>query len=255
MLPGVVVCPPDSEHRSMPFLRIKAPVVQYGSLFIDHVFVLIDQSEVETAVRNLANFGLDESSRRSHEGLGTSNVFFCFDNFFLEILWIADRKEASGTRLGSQLIERLEGRESGMAPFGIGFRTENPDDVLPFAVRIFEPPKAMNFNPIPIARSSDDARQPLLFRARRALRPDAWTDGQAGERQRRRSLAEVIALRYSPPRHAPDCLDLRRLQDLGMIELADATDRTQIGLTLSNTMREAAMVLPLTSPLRFGQAR
>lgn len=48
---------------------------------------------------------------------------------------------------------------------------------------------------IPVATASDDPRQPLLFRSPGNARPDQWTDGRAGERQRGKGLAEIAGMR------------------------------------------------------------
>lgn len=228
--------------------------MQNGPLFIDHVFMLIEPEEVDGVVHALARFGLTESSRRSHPGLGTSNVFFCFDNVFLEILWIANREEARATQLGRQLLERLDGRASGAAPFGIGLRTRDPADPFPLATWSFEPPSAMAFKPIPIALSSHDSRQPLLFRAQRASRPDAWTDGKAGVRQRPAGIAEVTALRFTPPPRVAASNDLRTLQNLGMISLDDSPDGPRMAFTLWHVTGGNTRELVVTSPLHLGNA-
>lgn len=226
-----------------------------GNLSVDHVFMLIEAGEVDAVVNQLSRFGLTESSRRSHGGLGTSNIFYCFDNAFLEILWIANREEAGGSRLGRLLLERLDGRMSGAAPFGIGFRAPSADDPLPFATWLFEPPAELSFQPIPIALSSDDSRQPLLFRAQRKLPPDAWTDGKAGVRQQPAGLREITALRFSPARNAGDSADLRNLQQLGMIALDHSRQASCMTLTLSRGIGEASRELMLTSPTRLFDSR
>jgi hypothetical protein len=222
-----------------------------GNLYVDHVFMLIEAAEVGAVVRTLAGYGLTESSRRSHPGLGTANVFFCFDNVFLEILWIADRAEAGGTQLGRQLMERIDGRGSGAAPFGIGFRTREPTDAVTFETWLFEPPAALTFKPIPVARSSDDSRQPLMFRAQRASRPDAWTDGKAGVRQQPAGITEVTALHFTPAPGVAACSDLVELQNLGVISLKNASEEPQMTLTMSQANGGEPRTLVLTSPLRL----
>lgn len=223
-----------------------------GNAFIDHVFMLVEPAEVAGVVRALTDFGLTESSRRTHPGLGTSNVFFCFDNVFLEILWVADRAEAGRTELGRQLIERVDGRASGATPFGIAFRTLQPGDAVPFETWIFEPPAELGFKPIPIALSSRDRSQPLMFRAQRAARPDAWTDGKAGVRQTPAAISEVTALRFAPPRHVQPSADLQTLHILGMVELNTQVDGPSLRLTLlhaSGARRELVLTSPMAEQL------
>lgn len=226
-----------------------------GNSFIDHIFMLVEPAEVAGVVQTLSRFGLTGSSRRSHPGLGTSNIFFCFDNIFLEILWIENRAEAGGTQLGRMLIERLDGRTSGMTPFGIGFRTLEPTDPVPFATWSFEPPAAMAFKPIPIALSSLDSSQPLLFRAKRTARPDAWIDGQAGVRQTPAGITEVTAVRFKPPANVEPSSDLQLLQNLGVIALNDSSGGPSMAFTLSHAASGKSRELVLKSPLPPGDAR
>ena len=169
-----------------------------GNLLVDHVFMLVEAAEVNAAVQALAAVGLQESSRRSHPGLGTSNIFFCFDNAFLELLWVVNREEARRTRLGQMLLERLDGRLTGAAPFGFGFRTTSPEESVPFDTWIYEPPQELGYKPIPIAQCSGDPRQPLLFRAQRQFPPSEWTDGNAGARQTAAGLAVVAPAEPEP---------------------------------------------------------
>lgn len=210
--------------------------------------MLVEPGEVARVVRALTDFGLIESSRRSHPGLGTSNVFFCFDNVFLEILWVADRAEAGRTELGRQLIERVDGRMSGAMPFGIAFRTLEPGDAVPFQTWIFEPPAELGFKPIPISLSSRDRSQPLMFRAQRAARPDAWTDGKAGVRQTPAGISEVTALHITPPPHAQPSADLHALHALGMIGFDTEADGPRLRLTLTHASGERRELV-LTSPM------
>lgn len=226
-----------------------------GSSFIDHIFMLIEPAEVAGVVQTLSRFGLTQSSRRSHPGLGTSNIFFCFDNIFLEILWIANRAEAGGTQLGRMLIERLDGRTNGAAPFGIGFRTLESTDSVPFATWSFEPPAALAFKPIPIALSSLDNSQPLLFRAQRASRPDAWTDGKAGMRQTPAGISEVTAVRFTPPADVEPAGDLRMLQSLDVIALGESSGGPRMTFTLSHGASGKTRELVLASPMLTGDER
>jgi hypothetical protein len=223
--------------------------VQQGKLLIDHVFMLVRSDEVDAVVDDLAGFGLEESSRRAHVGLGTSNIFFCFDNAFLEILWVADRDEAVQSELGRRLLARLDGREQQATPFGIGFRTLTPEDPLPFDTWDFLPPGTSGLKPVPIARSSDDPAQPLLFRAQRVRRPDQWIDGKAGARQTKAAIAEIIGLRFSPPRGVHCSADLERLQDLGIVTLSENDGGAQMTLTASRIGERPTFELKLQSPL------
>ena len=49
----------------------------------------------------LTDAGLRESFRRDHPGQGTTNVCCCFDNAYLELLWLHDPAAAAGALLVS----------------------------------------------------------------------------------------------------------------------------------------------------------
>lgn len=222
-----------------------------GNVLVDHVFMLIEADEVDATVQNLERAGVVESSRRSHRGLGTSNIFFCFDNIFLEILWVADRAEAVRTQLGRLLLERLDGRFTGAAPFGIGFRTLTPEAGIPFETWVYEPPAVLGYKSIPIAHSSLCRTQPLLFRAQRTAAPDAWTDGNAGARQKASGFAEITHLSFIPSAQTVLGADLRMLQKLGMIELKEPSNLPGMVLTLRHHSGRLTE-LSLRSPFAAG---
>lgn len=58
---------------------------------VDHIFIFSNDKGQEAD--ELVNFGLAEGSSRAHPGQGTTNRKFYFENFFLEVLWVHDRKE------------------------------------------------------------------------------------------------------------------------------------------------------------------
>jgi len=222
--------------------------MQNGSLSVDHVFMLVDPEQAEQSVAALDRAGLTPSSRRSHGRLGTSNVFFCFDNCFLEILWIANRADASRSPLARQLLERSDLQGRGAFPFGIGFRTGDRSDPLPFETWSYQPPGDSGLaNDVAIAVSASDIEQPLLFRAQRSRRPDAWTDGNAGLRQRPGGYSEIVGLRLCIPEGVDPSVDLQALAGLGLCTLGSAASgRPDVEVTVSRTDSPATKVLSLS---------
>src|ERR1700730_7253609 len=169
-------------------------------VMLDHVWMMSESVGASAEIAALKRAGLVESCRRSHLGMGVANVFFCFDNAFLELIWIVNAEEASASPLTrTQLLERSHWRRNGATPFGIGLRTDPPDSLLPFETRDFGQASRALTKPVLVAKSSDDLRQPLLFRAQQTSRPDAWTDGLAGARQRAGGFAEIVGLRLELP--------------------------------------------------------
>jgi hypothetical protein len=221
--------------------------MQNGSLSVDHVFMLVEFAEAERIIATLERRGLTPSSRRSHGRLGTSNVFFCFDNAFLEILWVSNRADGAESPLARQLLERLDLRRNGANPFGIGFRTADRSDPLPFETWSYcAPGDAGLVNDIAIAVSGRDPAQPLLFRAQRSKRPDAWLDGTAGKRQRPGGYSDIVGLRLCTLMRTDPCGDLHTLSRLGMLTLAHPTiDRPDLEVSVANTDGSGTKVLSL----------
>jgi hypothetical protein len=85
--------------------------------------------------------GFVEGSSNTHPGQGTANRRFYFDNFMLELVWVADPGEARGERTRrTRLWERCERQDRQVSPFGIIFRsTGTPPAPPPFATWSYTP--------------------------------------------------------------------------------------------------------------------
>ncbi len=196
-----------------------------------HVFVFVEPGAPEAA--RLEEAGLRESFRRRHPGQGTTNVCYCFDNAYLELLWAEDEAAMTGPAIArTRLAERARWRETGASPFGIALRTEAPDEPLPFPSWDYRPPYLPAGMAIPVALASEDPRQPFLFRSPGSSRPDAWTDGRAGDRQRQAGLAEIIGIELDLPARVPPSDALRLLVEMGLLTFGGSADE-QPGMVLS----------------------
>jgi len=84
-------------------------------LELDHVFILVKpNAEVADA---LVNIGMIEGSSNDHDGQGTSNRRFYFDNGMLEFLYVRDEKEANeGPAKNLNFPQRT--RNTDASPFG-----------------------------------------------------------------------------------------------------------------------------------------
>jgi hypothetical protein len=191
-----------------------------------HVFVFVEPGAPEAA--RLEEAGLRENSRRRHPGQGTSNVCYCFDNAFLELLWAEDEAEMTGPTIArTRLAERARWRETGASPFGIALRTAAADQPLPFPTWDYRPPYLPAGMAIPVALASEDPRQPMLFRSPGSGRPDSWTDGRGGDRQRPAGLAEIIGVELDLPGRVPPSDALRLLAATGLLTLGASADEQQ----------------------------
>jgi hypothetical protein len=190
---------------------------------IDHVFVAVEGDVPDSALAPLV-----PSFRRVHAGQGTANVCYCFDNAYLEILWPIDAAElASGVVSRTRLADRARWRKNGASPLGIGLR--DIQDELPFATWTYRMPGLPEGTGIAVAVDSDDPRQPFIFASPGTARPDAWTDGLAGERQSAAGLAEIVGVELEGQRAGPA---IRALEEARVLTFRNA-DQPRMVLTLS----------------------
>src|SRR4030081_1566345 len=91
-------------------------------LEVDHAFIACAVGAPEADA--LLRLGFVEGSSNSHPGQGTANRRFFFENFMLELLWVADPAEARSERTRrTRLWDRWAHRETGANPIGIIFRS------------------------------------------------------------------------------------------------------------------------------------
>jgi hypothetical protein len=106
---------------------------------VDHAFIGCTAGAPEGDA--LLRLGFAEGSSNTHPGQGTANRRFYFENFMLELVWVADPAEARNERTRrTRLWERCERQDSQVNPFGIIFRsTGTPPAPAPFATWSYTP--------------------------------------------------------------------------------------------------------------------
>jgi hypothetical protein len=106
---------------------------------VDHAFIGCAAGAPEGDA--LLRLGLVEGSGNTHPGQGTANRRFFFENFMLELVWVADFSEVQSERTRrTRLGERIQGEDSQVSPFGIIFRaTGAPPAPPPFATWSYTP--------------------------------------------------------------------------------------------------------------------
>lgn len=99
-------------------------------LSIDHLFILVEESA--PSVKMLVDAGLkNDPDTLHHLGQGTSAVFFNFNNFYLELMWISHNEEAE--KPGNKIIDMFRDQKKGGSPFGfVVARSSNETDSIPF---------------------------------------------------------------------------------------------------------------------------
>ncbi|TQV80668.1 VOC family protein [Denitrobaculum tricleocarpae] len=196
-----------------------------------HVFMFVEPGAPEAEA--LERLGLRESYRRDHPGQGTTNVCYCFDNAFLELLWVTDRAAiVSPVVARTGLSERADWRENGANPFGIALRGA---PAAPFPTWDYKPPYLPAGMSIPVACSSDDSAQPLLFMSPGNARPDQWQDGRAGNRQLTGGLSEIAKLELTLADGVPLSDDLQALVNMEILELGKENAGSEPRLVLTVT--------------------
>ena len=182
-----------------------------------HLFLFVEPQAPEAHLLNV--MGLQQSCRRAHPGQGTENICYCFDNAFLELLWVTNRSEVSSSAIvRTGLSDRANWRQNGANPFGIALRGQAS---APFPTWDYKPPYLPKGHSIPVACSSGDPTQPLLFVSPGNARPDQWADGRAGKRQNAAGLSEIIGLEVFLGTGIAASPDLETLIEAGLITLGN----------------------------------
>jgi hypothetical protein len=109
------------------------------SLEVDHAFIACVPGAPEGD--SLLRLGFVEGSGNTHPGQGTANRRFFFENFMLELIWVADQSEATSAQTRrTRLWERCSKRETDINPFGIVFRAVGDvDSPAPFRTWAYSP--------------------------------------------------------------------------------------------------------------------
>ncbi len=173
---------------------------QRGDL-IDHVFMLVEANGPE--MDGMVSLGLVETYRRPHPGQGTQNVCYCFDNLYLELIWVNDEEAVRSNRIQrTGLYERSLWRTKGTCPFGIAWRKCEGQPASALPTWEFTPPYLPKGMSIRVATDSDDPRQPMMFEAPASPPPVEWPIEKRGNLQHSIGLGAVTEIRLTMPTDA-----------------------------------------------------
>jgi hypothetical protein len=142
---------------------------------LDHAFIACAAGAPEAVA--LLRLGFVEGSSNTHPGQGTANRRFFFENFMLELLWVADAAEVQSERTRrTRLWERCEQRQTGVCPFGIIFvAAVEPAPRAPFPVWSYAPiylPAGMSMQIALLTSLNEPELFYLPFLRRAARRPN-----------------------------------------------------------------------------------
>lgn len=175
---------------------------------IDRIFMLIDSEGPE--IGQMERLGLTETYRRVHPGQGTRNVCYCFDNLFLELLWVDDPDAARSPAIKrTGLYERSLWRSRDVCPFGIAWRGTSPEVEPSIPTWAFAPPYLPDGMTIAVAEDGDDVRQPMMFRSPGSAPPSDWPPEKRGVLQHGSGLGAAREIILTVPAWAPPSEALR----------------------------------------------
>ncbi len=165
---------------------------------LDHVFFFVRDLEAAEALGR--SLGLAETYRRNHVGQGTANICYCFENAFLELLFLTDRSEAESPAIArAGLAQRASWRELGTCPIGIAWRLDRQDAPPSFATWQFRPPYLLDTMHIPVAVESDDPAVPLLFQSPGHAPPLEWQAERRGKLQEAAGFRRISKVLLTSP--------------------------------------------------------
>ena len=130
-------------------------------------------------IAHLASLGLVETYRRTHAGQGTENVCYCFDNLFLELLWVNDR--AAMPSSVAACTNALYGGPMGHVPLAWHGERSQAGPASTLTNWAFTPPYLPGGMSISVATDSDDLQQQMMFESPGSTFP---LDCRAGSRHR-----------------------------------------------------------------------
>jgi hypothetical protein len=166
---------------------------------LDHIFLFVDDLEAAEALGR--SIGLTETYRRNHAGQGTANICYCFENAFLELLFLTEASDASSPAIArTGLLQRAGWRQLGTCPIGIAWRLDQQETSPSFATWPFRPPYLRETMHIPVAVESDDLAAPLLFQSPGTEPPAEWPPERRGMLQKASGLRSIAKVLLTSPR-------------------------------------------------------
>jgi Glyoxalase-like domain len=213
-------------------------------MILDHVFMLIDP--VGNEIDDLKARGLTETYRRSHPGQGTQNVCFCFDNLFLELLWISNLSEVHSESIArTRLYERSRWKTEGINPFGLAWR-EPAAAKFTLPTWGYMPPYLPAGMSIQVAKDSDDPQQPMMFRSPGMTAPIEWSAEKRGSLQHSAGLGNVLAVDLDLPPAVRQSDALKLLAASTMLNVGiNQQGGFALRLTIERRFSEEPLVLKL----------
>lgn len=213
---------------------------------IDHLFLFIDPGGPQIAA--LERTGLVETYRRQHPGQGTANVCYCFDNLYLELLWVTDQQAVRSPPIRrTGLYERSRWAVDDTCPFGIAWRETPGGTRFGLPTWDFIPPYLPAGMTIPVSTDSDDPHQPFMFRSPGTSAPADWPADRRGDLQSRAGLGAVECITLAMPTSVPIAPGLRHLQERTILAIRQ-NDQPTAAASLAVRRSDGAGQVNITLP-------
>lgn len=165
---------------------------------LDHIFVFIDNHETAEAIGQALK--LTETYRRRRPGQGTSNICYCFDNAYLELLVMDTPEEARAPDiLRTGLFARAQWPRLGTCPLGIAWRLDFGEAQSHVATWPYRPAYLPTGQQIPVATESDDPLGPMLFQSPGTQAPADWPNERRGDLQNKAGFRRIVRAIISYP--------------------------------------------------------
>ncbi|WP_085906995.1 VOC family protein [Kiloniella majae] len=213
---------------------------------IDHLFIFVDapkEGDTPAEAHLLQSAGFVESYRRNHPGQGTTNICYCFDHAYIELLWVNNTADITSPLIReTKLFERSQWKETATSPFGIALRSE-----MPFDTWDYRPPYLPQGMSIPVTTTSLDARQPFIFTSPGGQRPDHWREPRPLQQKAPIGCHTITSISLSVPKSYPSNNDLDTLEEQGVLRQNRDTTTHKMILELADKNGQATHYLDLPS--------
>jgi hypothetical protein len=208
---------------------------------LDHIYLLVSSKKV--AEKAVIDLGLDETYKRTHPGQGTSNICCCFDNLFIEFLWVENRAEAeNGTASKLRFNERAD---EGACPFGISWRGA-PAEPAPEMWQ-YRPSYLPNGVSIAVVEESLTEKLPLVFQSPGLCAPSQWPEDKRKSLQHKRGFGKISDVTLSVPKELAETNVLKWLSNNDVIKTRTIHSKTYaMSIEVANLHRNVVsrIVLP-----------
>jgi hypothetical protein len=185
---------------------------------LDHVFVCCAEGAPEA--ERLVRLGLTEGAPNTHPGQGTACRRFFFENAYLELVWVADAREAQAEPAArTRLWSRWSQRAAGASPFAVVLRPAAGGEIAPpFASWAYHPSYLPPHLAIHVAEETP-LGEPAFFYLGFARSP---AEVETQPRVHDLDVHRITAVEIGMPGGAAPGAAAQRVEDAGLVRFVEA---------------------------------